>query len=82
MPLIHYLCKCGNSLSKFFRKTKEANFELTCDKCGEQLKKQLSPPNSSSVVIVDNGLQARATEVNLEIVKDIENRNTKDLKNK
>lgn len=82
MPLIHYSCKCGNSLSKFFRKPKEANSEFICDKCGEKLTKQLSPPNSSSVVIVDNGLQARSTEVNLEVVKDIENRSTKDFKNK
>ena len=82
MPLIYYLCKCGNSLSKFFRKSKEVNPTLTCDKCNQELKKQLSPPNSSSVIVVDNGLQARATEVNLEVVKDIENRSTKDFKNK
>lgn len=55
---------------------------VLCKKCGKEQKKQLSAPNSKSVVVVDNGLQARATEVNLELVKDIEDRSTKDFKDK
>jgi len=82
MPLISYKCECGNLMSKFFRKPKEAPSLILCDGCGKSLKKQLSAPNSKSVVIVDNGVQSRAVEVDLELVKDIEDRSTKDFNNK
>lgn len=82
MPLIHYLCECSYSATKFFRQPKEAPATIPCQKCGKEQKKQLSAPNSKSVVVVDNGLQARSTEVNLELVKDIEERSTKDFKDK
>ena len=80
MPLISYLCECGDTISKFFRRPKEALLLITCDKCGKESKKQLSAPNARSIIVVDNGFQARKVEVDLEVVKDIEARSTKDFK--
>lgn len=82
MPLIHYLCGCGYSASKFFRQVAEAPAVFLCTKCGQNQKKQLSAPSSTSKIVVDNGVQARATEVNLEIVEDIQARSTKDFSEK
>lgn len=82
MPLIHYLCECSCSTSKFYRQPKDASSTVPCKKCGKEAKKQLSAPNSKSIIVVDNGFQARATEVDLEMVKDIEERSTKDFKDK
>ena len=82
MPLIFYKCECGHSTSKFFRRPKEAPPTSKCDKCSDELKKQLSAPSSTSKIVIDNGVQARAVEVDLEVVKDIEARSTKDFRNK
>jgi hypothetical protein len=82
MPLIYYLCSCGWDTSKFFRQPKDATSSIQCYKCDKEAKKQLSAPNSRSIVVVDNGVQARKVEVNLQVVKDIESRSTKDFRNK
>lgn len=55
---------------------------MVCKKCGKRSKKQLTGPASRSIVTVDNGFQARSTEVNLELVEDIEARSTKDFNKK
>ena len=55
---------------------------MVCKKCGKQSKKQLKGPSSKSIVVIDNGVQARATEVDMEMVEDIEARSTKDFKDK
>lgn len=81
MPLIYYQCECKHSFSKFVRRPKDALTEVVC-KCGKNAKKQLKGPSSNSIVVVDNGFQARATEVDLELVEDIEARSTKDFKEK
>lgn len=82
MPLIHYVCECSYSTSKFFRQVKDAPAFVLCKICSKDAKKTLSAPASTSVVSVDNGLQARAVEVNLELVKDIKERSTKDNREK
>lgn len=82
MPLIAYKCDCGHAANKFFRRPKEAPPTSKCEKCSGDLKKQLSAPSSTSKIVVDNGVQARAVEVDLDIVKDIEERSTKDFRNK
>jgi hypothetical protein len=46
------------------------------------MKKQLSAPSSTSVITVDNGHQAKAVEVNLEVVKSNEENSTKDFREK
>ena len=79
MPLIHYQCACLYSTSKFFRHPKEIVSEVVCKKCGKQAKKQLKAPASRSIVYVDNNVQARRTEVNIELVEDLEARSTKDF---
>jgi len=81
MPLISYLCGCGNKASKFHRNAKDAPMEFTCA-CGSELKKQLSAPSSKSVITVDNGIQAKAVEVNLDTIQSNEENSTKDFREK
>ena len=81
MPLIRYSCKeCGTQVNKFFRVPKDASGTITCGNCNKEAKRMLRAPASTSVVTVDNGVQARAVEVNLEVVEDIKERSTKDFK--
>lgn len=68
MPIIAYVCECKHLEKKFFRSPGDAPSSLTCAKCGLVSKKALSAPNSTSTVVIDNGFQARAVEVNPEIV--------------
>lgn len=53
-----------------------------CIKCGKNAKKILKAPSSTSTIVVDNGVQGRAVEVNLEVVEDIRERSTKDFNKK
>jgi hypothetical protein len=70
MPIIAYACDCGKTAKKFYRQVAKAPAVLLCEYCNkENMKKQLSAPNSTSTVIVDNGVQARAVEVNPEIIR-------------
>ena len=78
MPLINYICECKNSEKKFFRRAKDAPAFFVCKKCGLNAKKSLSSPSSSSIVSIDNGVQAKSVEVNLEVVALNEERSTKD----
>lgn len=82
MPLLVYKCECGNVHKRFHRDPKDVPSTSTCPKCGKESKKQLSSPASRSIIKVDNGINARSVEVNLELVEDIQNRSTKDFKDK
>jgi hypothetical protein len=82
MPLIHYSCECLYSASKFFRSPKDAPPTFTCVKCGKESKKMLRAPASTSTLIIDNGVQAKRVEVNLEVIEDIKERSTKDFREK
>ena len=73
---------CGQGDSKFYRSPKDAPPTFPCKICGQESKKQLKAPASTSTLVVDNGFQARATEVNLEIIEDIKDRSTKDFREK
>ena len=79
MPLIYYVCKCGKGSSKFFKLAKEAPSTITCD-CGLEFKKQLSSPSSASKIVIDNGLMAKAIEIDLDVVKSNEENSTKDFR--
>lgn len=69
MPLIAYACACGQSAKKFFRQVAQAPAYFLCEYCNkENMKKQLSIPNSTSKITIDNGIQARAVEVNPDII--------------
>jgi tetraacyldisaccharide-1-P 4'-kinase len=80
MPLIYYLCEFNHSVSKFYRQAKDAPATVPCGKpdCGKDAKRQLKAPNSASKVVMDNGFQARAVEVNPDIVEINEARSNKD----
>jgi len=82
MPLIYYLCENDHSLSKFYRQAKDAPACLPCVKpdCDKEAKKQMRAPSSTSKVIVDNGFQARAVEVNPDIIEINEKRSQKDYR--
>jgi len=82
MPLIYYLCKCGLSKSKFYRRSGDAPSSFSCIDCGKEYTKQLAAPSNTSVFVVDNGHQAKSVEVNLEVVKSNEENSTKDFREK
>ena len=80
MPRISYFCKtCSNTKTKFFSKKKDIIDVIEC-KCGEQMKRQLSSPSQRSKIIVDNGVQARETVLDRDVVEIIEDREKVDLK--
>jgi hypothetical protein len=79
MPLISYLCSCKKGASKFFRK--EVPSSIPCE-CGLEMKRQLSSPSNTSVITIDNGVMAKAVEVNLETIKSNEENSTKDFREK
>lgn len=68
--LIHYKCEdCGNTKSKYYRKAKEIEDEIECDKCHEDMERQLGAPATKSTQFIDNGLQSRRVEVSSEVVE-------------
>lgn len=82
MPLIHYICEYDHSFSKFYRQAKDAPAYQSCCKpdCDKKSKRQLKAPSSTSKVMMDNGFQARAVEVNPDIVEINEARSNKDYR--
>lgn len=80
MPRIAYKCQCGNEKKKFFSTTKKITDTIGCKVCGEEMKRTLSGPTQRSKMVVDNGVQAKATELDREIVEIIEDREKADLK--
>lgn len=80
MPLINYLCECKNSKSKFYRQPKDAAVFIICDKCGKDMKKCLRSPSNSSKISIDNGFQAKAVEVDPDVVEIFQKRSEKDYR--
>lgn len=81
MPLIAFSCPfCKTIMKKYVRTAKDAQSSFLCDKCGNSLKKLLSAGSQSSKIVVDNGLQARAVEINPDIVEINEERSNKNLR--
>jgi hypothetical protein len=71
MPLVKYLCldkECNTSFPIFYKSGKDVKESAPCKKCGKESKRLLSAPTSSSKITIDNG-QARAVEVNSNIVE-------------
>jgi hypothetical protein len=74
MPRISYYCsECLKTLKKFYKTSKEIEDKRECE-CGGELVRQLSSPSQKSTMVMDNGLQAKAVEVNRDIVEIIEDR--------
>lgn len=80
MPRINYKCQCGNEKKKFFSTAKKIKNNIECEECGEEMERTLSGPTQRSKMVVDNGVQAKATELDREIVEIIEDREKTDLK--
>lgn len=73
MPLIRYTCECGESIKKFYKAGAIAPAFLVCQ-CSLNMKKTLSGPSAESKTVIDNGVQARKIEVNIEAIKDGQNK--------
>ena len=73
MPLIRYNCECGKSIRKFYRSGDDAPDLFLCG-CGLDMKRILSGPSQGSKIVVDNGVQARKVEINVDTIKDNENK--------
>ena len=67
-------------MKKFYRTAKNVPSCFTCIHCGKEAKKQLSAPTSTSKIVVDNGFQARAVEINPDIVEINKERSEKNYK--
>lgn len=74
MPIIRYNCSCGHSVGKFFKAGVQAPAFLPCPDCKLGMKKTLSGPTADSKIKVDNGVMARPVEINVESIKDSQNR--------
>jgi len=80
MPRIQYNCSnCNIVKKKFYKSSKEILNKIECE-CGGELARQLSSPTQRSKMVVDNGVQAKATELDREIVEIIEDREESQFK--
>lgn len=68
MPMINYLCACGEVQKKYFKIVKDALLFVKC-KCGLEAKKSFGTTSSSHVTVIDNGLMARRLEIDPEIME-------------
>jgi hypothetical protein len=80
MPMIKYACKCGYERNKFYSNKNKVLDNIDCEKCGETVQRTLSSPSQRSKIVVDNGVQAKAVELDRQIVEIIEDREKVDLK--
>jgi hypothetical protein len=80
MPIIAYSCGDSHIIKKFFRSASNAPTSFVCEKCGANMKKLLSSPYSQSKLLVDNGIQARAVEINLDVIEANQERAKKDYR--
>ena len=80
MPLFAYSCECKNVIKKFFRQAKDAPASFSCPSCKKDAKKMLSSPNSTSKIVVDNGVQSRAVEITPNIIEINEERANKNYR--
>ena len=77
MPLIAYLCSCGESFKKYVKSAKEALPLVKC-KCGLEAKKGFGNTSSSHKTIIDNGLMARRLEIDPNIQEINDERSVRD----
>jgi hypothetical protein len=63
MPLISYLCSCGESTKRYVKAVKDATSFTLCLKCGLEAKRTLGNTSSSHKITIDNGLMARSLEI-------------------
>ena len=71
MPRIEYSCKsekCKRVFKKFFSKASSIAETIECKFCKEEAERILSAPTTKSVMVIDNGVQGRQTEIIHDIV--------------
>ena len=72
MPMIRFECNnpdCNNSISKLLDIKAIPPF-LDCGACGTgKLERTLGAPSSKSTQVIDNGIQARKTEIDNDVVE-------------
>ena len=78
MPLINYLCGCGEVYKKYFKSAKDSTPTTPCIKCGLEAKKVFGATSSSHKTVIDNGLMARRLEIDPEIQQINDERSAKD----
>lgn len=80
MPRIVYACRhCTAIKKKFYKSSSNIKDNIECV-CGEKMVRHLSSPSQKSKIVVDNGVQAKATELDRNIVEIIEDREEAQLK--
>jgi DNA-directed RNA polymerase subunit RPC12/RpoP len=80
MPRIVYACgHCAAITKKFYKSSSNIKDNIECV-CGERMVRHLSSPSQKSKIVVDNGVQAKATELDRNIVEIIEDREEAQLK--
>ncbi len=67
--MITFECdRCDNSISKFFKKSKDIPKKLDCS-CGGRLDRMLGAPSSKTTQVIDNGAMARKVELTNEVIE-------------
>jgi ABC-type arginine transport system permease subunit len=79
MPLISYLCTCGEVTSKYVRAAKDSAALISCPKCGLEAKKAFGATSSSYKIKIDMPGMARAIEILPDIGEILEERSNTDF---
>ena len=66
MPLMNFVCGCGEVQKKYFKTAKDAPSVVKC-KCGLEARKGFGVTSSSHLITIDNGLMAKKIEVSPDI---------------
>jgi hypothetical protein len=77
MPLINYVCSCGEVSKKYYKTAKDALPTVKC-KCGAEARKSFGATSSSHLITIDNGLMSKAVHVDPNIQEINDERSTKD----
>lgn len=77
MPLLNYVCSCGEIYKKYFKTAKDSPATVGC-KCGLEAKKSFGASSSSHKITIDNGMMARRLEIDPDIMEINDDRSRKD----
>ena len=77
MPLINYVCGCGEVQKKYFKSAQDAPLVIKC-KCEAQAKRTLGSTSSSHKIVIDNGLMAKKIEIDPNIMEINDERSSRD----
>lgn len=77
MPLINYVCSCGEVQKKYLKTAKDALPTVKC-KCGLEARKSFGATSSSHKTVIDNGLMARSLEIDPTIMEINDERSARD----